>query len=238
MKIDEAIACVERSEKLKITFNRRSFLKTTAIGGGALLFSDRLADKLGLVENAFAMHSWKEGTTFEQFPFTERLVWRPEDGLVADRVVRNGCSFCPSACWHMVHVKDGRVINVYGDPDNPIQAAGGVEGKQGGVCAKGRIGIVQLLYNKYRITRPMKRVGPKPSMKFEPVSWDQAFTEIAQKLVDIRDNSPEGAKAVAAKTTDRVSRDNGAPQFRFMHMYGSPNTTHEGYICNDAGGIA
>src|SRR3970282_1934623 len=85
MKIDEAIACVERSEKLKITFNRRSFFKTTAIGGGALLFSDRLADKLGLVENAFAMHSWKEGTTFEQFPFTERLVWGAGNGLVGDR---------------------------------------------------------------------------------------------------------------------------------------------------------
>src|SRR3990172_1132320 len=144
MKIDEAIACVERSEKLKFTFSRRSFLKTTAIGGGALL----LSDKLGIVENAFAMHSWKEGTTFEQFPFTERVVWRPEDGIVADRVVRNGCSFCPSACWHMVHVKDGRVINVYGDPNNPIQAAGGVEGKQGGVCAKGRVGIVPPRYNK------------------------------------------------------------------------------------------
>ena len=225
---------MKTDEEFRLSLNRRSFLKVAAVGSGAVL----IANRLGFVEKSFAMHTWKDATTFEQFPFTEKLIWRPEDGVSVDKVVRSGCSFCPSACWHNVHVKDGRALNVYGEPGNPMQAGGGVEGEQGGVCAKGRIGIVQLLYNKYRITRPMKRMGPKPSMRFEPVSWDQAFTEIAQKLIEIRDTTPEGAKAVAAKTTDRVSRDNGAPQFRFMHMYGSPNTTHEGYICNDAGGIA
>lgn len=215
--------------------HRRTFLKLVAGAGVAATASVPLAPKPTL-----AMHSWKEKTTFEQFPFTEKPIWRPEQGVLSDRVVKSGCSFCPSACWHLVHVKDGRIVNVYGDPDNPMQADLDDPGKgiDGGLCAKGRVGIVQLVYNKYRITRPMKRTGPKPSFKFEPISWDQAYEEIAKKLIHIRDNTPEGAKAVAAKTTDRVSRDNGAPQFRFMHMYGSPNTTHEGYICNDAGGIA
>src|SRR3990170_1305315 len=148
---------MKTDEEFRLSLNRRSFLKAAAVGSGAVL----IANRLGFVEKSFAMHTWKDATTFEQFPFTEKLIWRP-----------------------------------------------------------------------------MKRMGPKPSMRFEPVSWEQAFTEIAQKPIEIRDNTPEGAKAVAAKTTDRVSRDNGAPQFRFMHMYGSPNTTHEGYICNDAGGIA
>lgn len=219
-------------EELKVSFSRRNFLKVTAIGGAATLLSDRL----GMVEKAFAAHKWSAETGFERYPFSEKTIFSPADAELPDKVARSGCSFCPSACWHMVHVKGGRVVNVYGDPDNPIQA-GGAEG-QGGLCAKGRIGIVQLLYNKYRILMPMKRIGPKPSLKFEPVSWDQAYSEIAQKLIEIRDNTPEGAKAAAAKATDRVSRDGGAPQFRFMHMYGSPNTTHEGYICNDAGGIA
>ncbi len=215
--------------------HRRTFLKLAAAAGAVATTGVPLAPKAAL-----AMHTWKKKTEFEQYPFTEKLILRVEDGTLAERVVKSGCSFCPSACWHMVHVKDGRITNVYGDPDNPMQADPDSpgKGKDGGLCAKGRVGVVQLLYNKYRITRPMKRVGPKPSYKFQPISWDQAYEEIAKKLIDIRDNSPEGAKAVAAKTTDRVSRDNGAPQFRFMHMYGSPNTTHEGYICNDAGGIA
>src|SRR3972149_2861879 len=124
MKIDEAIACVERSEKLKITFNRRSFLKTTAIGGGALLLSDKLADKLGIVENAFAMHNWKEGTTFEQFPFTERVVWRPEDAIVADKVVRRGCSFCRSAGCHLVLAQAVVLLTVYAVRNTATQAGG------------------------------------------------------------------------------------------------------------------
>ncbi|MEK7824851.1 MAG: molybdopterin-dependent oxidoreductase [Nitrospirota bacterium] len=215
--------------------HRRTFLKLAAAAGAVATTGIPLVPKAAL-----AMHSWKKKSDFEQYPFTEKLIYRVEDGTLPEKVVKNGCSFCPSACWHMVHVKDGRISNVYGDPDNPMQADPDNPGKgqDGGLCAKGRVGIVQLLYSKYRITRPMKRVGPKPGYKFKPISWDQAYEEIAKKLIDIRDNSPEGAKAVAAKTTDRVSRDNGAPQFRFMHMYGSPNTTHEGYICNDAGGIA
>ncbi|MBI4829369.1 MAG: molybdopterin-dependent oxidoreductase [Nitrospinae bacterium] len=166
---------------------------------------------------------------FLDYPYTEKLIQRQEDdpGL-PDAVVNTGCSFCPSNCRHSVHLKKGRVFNVYGEPADPVQ--------RGKLCAKGQA-IPQLLYNKYRITKPMKRVGPKPSDQFEPISWAQAYQEIAAKLLEIRDNGG-GAKMVAAKASGRQTRESGAMQWRFMELLGSPNTTHEGYICNDAGGIA
>lgn len=201
--------------------SRRVFLKYAAVGGAVS------ASLPGAPASAQAIKPKKLPTDFEQYPFREALIWRPEDAAMPDRVVRNGCSFCPAACWHLVHVRDGRVFNVYGEPKNPVQADD-TSPLDAGLCAKGRIGIVQLLYNKYRITKPLKRVGPKPSMKFQPVPWDEAYRDIARKLLDIRDT--DGPQAIGGKTTDRVSRDGGPPLFRFLHMLGSSNPTHEGYI--------
>ncbi len=205
----------------EFTLSRRSFLQHTAAGAGAA------AVARSVPAGAQTPKPKKSPTDFEQYPFREPVLWRPEDAALADRVVRSGCSFCPSACWHQVHVKDGRVFNVYGEPKNPVQSDE-LNPLDAGLCAKGRIGIVQLLYNKYRITKPLKRVGPKPSMKFQPVSWDEAYRDIARKLLEIRDS--DGPQAVGGKTTDRVSRDGGPPLFRFLHMLGSSNPTHEGYI--------
>jgi anaerobic selenocysteine-containing dehydrogenase len=207
-----------------MTLNRRSFLGTAPIvAAGLLACSKKDAEKGGKTADGGLPLSKLE----LQYPYTEKVIHRPEDGQLPDKVINSGCSFCPSNCRHLVHVKEGRVCNVYGEPNDPVQ--------RGKLCAKGQA-IPQLLYNKHRIVKPLKRVGPKPSEKFEPISWDQAYKEIAAKLIEIRDKS--GAKSVAAKASGRQTRESGAMQKRFFELYGSPNTTHEGYICNDSGGIA
>jgi anaerobic selenocysteine-containing dehydrogenase len=203
--------------------SRRTFLTAAGVGGLAATAGTALV----AARRATAAHQWTERADVDQFPFTLRPIWQPADAELPDRVVLNGCSFCPSACFHRVHVKQGRVVNVYGEPRNPVQADE-TNPQDGGLCVKGRVGIVQLLYNKYRITSPLKRVGPKPSMQFQPVSWEQAYREICTKLLEIRDT--HGPHTIAGKTTDRVSRDGGPPLFRFLHMLGSVNPTHEGYI--------
>lgn len=201
--------------------NRRRFLKVSSLAAGAGLLSSSSALASEEKEAANAT------SAFIEFPYSEKPIQRPEDGSLADKVINSGCSFCPSNCRHLVHLKGGRVFNVYGEPNDPVQ--------RGKLCAKGQ-SIPQLLYNKYRITKPMKRIGPRPSDKFETISWDQAYTEICSKLIEIRDT--DGAKAIAAKASGRQTRESGAMQWRFFELLGSPNTTHEGYICNDAGGIA
>jgi len=42
--------------------------------------------------------------------------------------------------------------------------------------------MTQLVYNRFRLTRPMKRVGGEkgsPDSKFEPIDWDEALETIA-----------------------------------------------------------
>ncbi len=209
-------------------FDRRTFLKTSAVPFAAgLLGEQAFAEEKAAPEGGEAVPEAK-GPYKTDFPYTEKLILRPEDGTEAESVVDSGCSFCPSNCAHKVHLRGGKVFNVYGEPNDPVQ--------RGSLCAKGQ-SIPQLLYNPYRIVRPMKRVGEKPAQEFEPISWDQAYTEIATKLLEIR-GSDNGAKGVAAKSTSRQTVEAMVMQKRFFELFGSPNSTHEGYIGNEAGGVA
>src|SRR5574337_95299 len=47
-----------------------------------------------------------------------------------DRVVATTCSnMCEAACGMLIYVKDNRVVDIWGDPDNPIN--------KGALCPKG-----------------------------------------------------------------------------------------------------
>lgn len=84
------------------------------------------------------------------------------------------CNGCSSLCGQAAYTKNGRLWKVEGHP---------LHLKSGGrLCARGH-GVAADIYNTSRVTQPMKRVGDD----FEPISWEQAFTEIAAKLQTIVD---------------------------------------------------
>jgi anaerobic selenocysteine-containing dehydrogenase len=144
--------------------------------------------------------------------------------------VDSACQFCNSLCRLKVHLKQGRIIDVRGEPDDPVQA--------GELCVKASL-MTQLVYNRFRLKQPLKRVaGPKgsPDSKFEPISWDEALTLIATRLLALRDAGE--ARAIANKTSGRLARGVGSLVNRFFTLLGSPNDTDVGPVCNDAGGNA
>ena len=51
----------------------------------------------------------------------------------------------------------------------------------GRLCPKGQAGV-QTLYDPYRVQHPLRRVGPRGSGRWETITWEQAFTEIAARI--------------------------------------------------------
>jgi anaerobic selenocysteine-containing dehydrogenase len=91
---------------------------------------------------------------------------------------------CPSACALDVEVIDGsRIGRVHGATDQTYTA--------GVVCAK-VARYAERIHHKDRLTQPMKRVGPKGSNQFTPISWDDALDIVAENFLKCeRDFGPE-----------------------------------------------
>lgn len=199
--------------------SRRGFVQSTLVGAGAL------ASVGGSTAKAGQETAPTTGPQPAHYDFTKQSA-----ALQPDQIVDSACQFCNSLCRLKVHMKDGRVIDIQGEPNDPVQA--------GELCVKGPM-MAQLVYNRYRLHKPMKRVaGQKgsPESKFEPISWDDALTLIADKLLELRDAGE--ARAIANKTSGRLPRGTGSLVGRLFTLLGSPNDTDVGPVCNDAGGNA
>ncbi|MEI2583953.1 molybdopterin-containing oxidoreductase family protein, partial [Scytonema sp. PRP1] len=206
----------------KIKTSRRGFLKGVAVSTATVTAAELLrkqqADAAEENRNSAVIESTK-------FDFTQK-----SGALQPDKIIDSACQFCNSLCRLKVHVKDGRIIDVLGEPDDPVQA--------GGFCVKGPM-MTQLVYNRFRLTHPMKRVaGQKgsPDSQFEQISWDEALETIAAKFLALRDAGE--ARAIANKTSGRLPRGTGSLVGRYFTLLGSPNDTDVGPVCNDAGGNA
>jgi anaerobic selenocysteine-containing dehydrogenase len=94
------------------------------------------------------------------------------------RVARGACPHdCPDTCAWTVTVREGRAVDLKGDPDHPFT--------RGGLCAKVNHFLEDRTYNPSRVLHPLRRIGPKGSGEFEEVSWDVALDAIAERLVEI-----------------------------------------------------
>ncbi|MFH0915129.1 MAG: molybdopterin-dependent oxidoreductase [bacterium] len=93
-------------------------------------------------------------------------------------VVRTVCQSCHSECGVLVHVEDGRVVRVQGDPDHP--------NNKGYICTKGKAEPGRL-YHPDRLRHPLKRAGERGEGKWEQISWDEALNGIAAGLTAVKD---------------------------------------------------
>ena len=85
---------------------------------------------------------------------------------------------CPDSCSLDVTLQDGRITNIDGSSLNPIT--------NGYICAKVRR-FAERVYGVDRLLYPSIRKGPKGFGRFERVSWDEALSLIATRLLEARD---------------------------------------------------
>lgn len=126
------------------------------------------------------------------------------------------CNGCSNECGLWVNVKDGVIHTLEGNPDNPKS--------NGRMCGRGH-GFAQMTYSADRLTQPMKRTE---SGDFEPISWDQAYLEIASRLTAII--AEHGAQSFAFIRDPRPNINFYGP--RFTAALGSSNIYTHGAACN------
>jgi formate dehydrogenase major subunit len=101
------------------------------------------------------------------------------------RETRSTCPYCAVGCGTIIYtIGDGaknvtaQVVHVEGDPDHPTN--------RGTLCPKGS-SLAQEILNDRRLLKPqVRRPG---GTDWEDISWDQAITEIAQKVKKARDDT-------------------------------------------------
>jgi len=112
------------------------------------------------------------------------------------KVTTTICPYCAVGCGMIVHTKDGKVVNIEGDPDHPIN--------EGSLCSKGA-SLFQIANNPKRVTKPMYRAAGATSWK--EVEWDWALDEIAKRVKKTRDETfvKKNAKGQVVNRCDGIA---------------------------------
>lgn len=126
------------------------------------------------------------------------------------------CNGCGNRCGIFAYVKNGRLWKIEGNPE--------ANGNLGVICPKGH-GYLHELYNSARLKEPLKRMGDR----FEPISWEQAYKEIAQKInLLLLNHGPQSIFWV------NYPQSNHTYALRLMHALGSPHYFTHGSTCYTA----
>ncbi len=138
-----------------------------------------------------------------------------------DTWIHSICGMCMGECGILVHRVDGVAVDIKGDPDCP--------NSRGKMCLKGLSGLMTL-YDPARLQRPMKRTNPEKGIGIDPgwvpISWDEAFDILVEKLTKLRKEDPR--KLVFTTFDTYTMREKMTP---FAKAFGTPNTQWQGYYC-------
>ncbi len=129
------------------------------------------------------------------------------------------CYMCACRCGIRVHLKNGEVSYIEGNPDHPLN--------KGVICAKGSSGIMKQ-YSPARLTKPLRRKAgaERGDAQFEAISWDEAFDIMEKRLAHIRSTDPKQFALFTGR--DQMQALTGL----FAKNYGTPNYAAHGGLCS------
>lgn len=141
--------------------------------------------------------------------------------------IRGACPHdCPDTCALITRVEGGVAVSVRGNPDHP---------RTDGVLCTKVSRYAERTHHTERVLTPLKRVGPKGSGQFMPVSWDEAMADIAQRLSGIAARDPEAILPYSYAGTMGLVQGEGMAA-RFFHALGASQLDRT--ICASAGAEA
>lgn len=148
----------------------------------------------------------------------------PDTGIEVKASQCNVCSpnfHCGVSCY----IQDGKIIKVEGDKNNCIS--------KGHICTKGAANK-EYVYRKDRILTPLRRTGKRGEGKFEAITWDAAYSEITERLIEIREKyGPESVVCFGGYSKWYL------PFFhRFAYSFGTPNVIGDGSTCQTSAFLA
>jgi formate dehydrogenase major subunit len=129
--------------------------------------------------------------------------------------VTTSCPFCSCGCGIVCHVRDGKLVNLEGDPDHVVN--------QGALCSKGAA-MIEAHRSPQRLTHPLYRAPG--SDRWEQLTWEQAIDKLAAKLKATRDatwiaTEQDGDATYPVNRTDAIA-----------FLGGAQNTNEECYTLN------
>ncbi len=146
-------------------------------------------------------------------------------GEPARHEVRGACPHdCPDTCALVTTVRDGVAIKVQGNPAH--------RPTDGVLCTKVSR-YTERSYHPERLLQPLKRVGPKGSGSYQPVSWDEALDDIAARLKEIAGRDAEAILPYSYCGTMGLVQGEGMAA-RFFNRLGA--SLLDRTICASAGG--
>ena len=101
---------------------------------------------------------------------------------VSDELKQTTCYMCACRCGINVHLRDGRIRYIEGNPNHPVN--------RGVICAKGSAGIMQH-YSPSRLRKPLLRTGERGKGEFREIEWEEALSLATQWLGEAREKDPD-----------------------------------------------
>jgi anaerobic selenocysteine-containing dehydrogenase len=132
---------------------------------------------------------------------------------------------CPDACSMVVTVRDGRAVDLRGDPDHPFT--------RGFLCQK-VARYLDRVYHPERLQFPMRRIGPKGTGRFARISWDDAAAEIADRFASLAASADGPQSILPYSYAGTMGKLQGSSlDRRFFHRLGA--SLLDRTICATAG---
>ncbi|MCK4782180.1 MAG: molybdopterin-dependent oxidoreductase, partial [Desulfobacteraceae bacterium] len=138
---------------------------------------------------------------------------------ISEEVLKSCCNMCYRVCGVLVHLDDGKVTRVEGDPECPVN--------RGSLCVKG-LAAAEALYHPDRLKYPLKRVGARGEGKWQRVSWDEALETIAQAMNGAKEKY--GAESVVFSHGDPKGFEHYIS--RLCNVFGTPNICDTRPVCS------